>query len=64
MYQATRGTEIMMGQTLSASRLRALKRLLEFAQAEAQSHALADLERLLDAALLAIDDALDDDSTM
>ena len=64
MDQGARGTELMMGQTSSASRLRALKRLLEFAQAEAQSQALADLERLLDAAVLAVDDALDGDATM
>jgi hypothetical protein len=41
-----------------ASRLRALRQLVEYAATESRELALAPLERLLDAAALAIDDAL------
>ena len=41
-----------------ASRLRALRQLVEYATTESQELALAPLERLLDAATLAIEEAL------
>jgi len=41
-----------------ASRLRALRQLVEYATIESRELALAPLEQLLDAAAMAIDDAL------
>ena len=47
-----------------ASRLRALRQLVEYATTESRELALAPLERLLDAAALAIDDALAEEAQL
>ena len=49
-----------MTHQLTESRLRALSRLLEYPLAESRELGLSDLERLLDAAALAVSDELHD----